>query len=118
MSTSLCLPLSKADHPQLAILCLVDRLPKVKAGCSERAVFSLPSATSPSTALQSDGTGFLAGLHCSDSGLEHKLCSWAGIACPHQNGRGKHCSVQVTAKDTKPQREAKQHISSVCELKT
>lgn len=114
MSASLCLLLSKAGHPRLACAWLIG-CPKSKQAVQSE--LCSPCTTSPSAMLQSDGTRFLAGLHCSDSGLEHQPCSWARISCPHQNSRGEHSSLRVSARDIKPQREAEQHISSVCELK-
>jgi len=52
--------------------------------------------------------------------LNYNKCSCSEISClpcPHQNSGGKRSSAQVSAKDTKTQREGKQHISSACKAK-
>lgn len=106
-----------ADYPRLAMLCLADSLSNVKTGCSELVVFSLLRAMFLSAMLHSNDVEFPAGLHWCDSVLDYNNCSWSeisGLTCPHQNSGGKCYSVQVSAKDTKTQREAEQHISSAC----
>lgn len=106
-----------ADYPRLATLCLADSLSNVKTGCSKLVVFSLLRATFRSTTLHSNDIEFPAGLHCCDSVLDYKKCSWSEISCltcSRQNGAGKHYSVHVSAKDTETQREAEHRISSAC----
>ena len=105
-----------ADYPRLSTLYLADSLSNVKTGCSKLVVFSLLRVPLRSTTLHSDDIEFPAGLHRCDSVLDYKY-SWSEISCltcSRQNSAGKRYSVQVSAKDTKTQRDAEQHISSAC----
>lgn len=80
-------------------------------------MFSLLCATFLQPTLHSDGIELPARLHRSESGLHYSQCGCSAISCltcSHQSSSSKRCSAQAPAKDTKTQRGAEQHISSVC----